>query len=331
MTENGYVLQSRTLLLIIVGSIITGLIIGGFIGFAAAPDGGENFDLPPKDVFVMGFIPTTPENADTVTTNAQPLVDFLSAQMGIDVEIYPVTNGYETMITAFELGQVDAAILDGTPSHFVVESGNAEVVLAELRSANNAPFYNAAAWVRANSSIDSVETMLNGNYVSSHTSATGTAGMVMPLGTLIDEGYMDATGIESTDELLAKYFANSTIGGSYGGALQRVLDGQADVAFVRDTTPLDLFPDRADELRLLYTFGKVPSHPVVVSTELADGWKFKFVEAMLSLNDPANAEIVDNLYGAPGLVGANNLHLRDVSAAVSKLPWLEETILGDRD
>lgn len=124
-----------------------------------------------------------------------------------------------------------------------------------------------------------------------------------------------------------RYFSDSLIGGSYGGALRNVLNGNADVTFVRDTTPLDLFPNRVDEVGLLHVFGKVPSHPVAVSTELAEGWKYKFVNAMLKLNDPENVEILTNLYGAPSLVGANNLCLRDVSAAIANLPWLEQTFL----
>ena len=331
MSSNEYSLKNSTLVAIITGSIIIGLIIGGFTGYNLAPSNGEVFDLPEMDAFRMGFIPATPENVDTITTNAGVFAEFLSKELGIPVEVYPVSNGYEELILAFENGQVDAAFLDGTPGHFVVESGNAEVVLAELRSANNAPFYNAAAWVRVNSSIDSISTMLNGSFISAHTSQTGTAGMVMPLGTLIENQDIILQDEDDTASVLERYFADSLIGGGYGGAMLNLLNGYADVAFVRDTTPFDLYPERADEVRLLQVFGKVPSHPVVVSTQLAEGWKFKFVNAMLKLNDPENVQILKNLYGAPGLVGANNLHLKDISAAVANLPWLEQIILEKRD
>ncbi len=328
MSNEGYVLKTKQLALLVGVGLLFGLLIGSAIGIVLAPNSGENFDLPEKASFRMGFIPAAPEDVDTITTNAKALAEFLEKELGIPVEIYPVSNGYEELILAFANGQLDAAFMDGAPAYFTVEAGTAQIVLAELRSANNAPFYNAAAWVRKDSPIDSLETMLNGSFISSHTSATGTAGMIMPIGTLINEGYMQTQSGDNTTTLLNRYFKAHTIGGSYGGALQRVLDGDADVAFVRDTTPMDLFPERASELRLLHVFGKVPSHPVVVSTELAEGWKFKFVNAMLKLNDPANVDILKNLYGAPGLVGANNLHLADLGAAVSKLPWLEDTILG---
>lgn len=323
-------LKTNNLTIIILSALLIGGIFGGLITFSLTPDQGQDFDLPPKDVFTMGFIPENAEDVDTVTTNAQALTAFLQDKLGIPVEIYPVSNGYENLILALQNNQVDAAFLDGTPASLVVESGNAEVVMAEIRSANNATFYNAAAWVRANSTIDSLSTMLNGNYISSHTSATGTAGTVMPLGTLIDEGFIETQANDDTESVCARYFSNSIFGGSYGGALLRVLDGEADVAFVRDTTPMDLFPERQDELRMLHVFGSVPSHPLVVNTDLADGWKYKFVNAMLELNNPENIEILKNLYGANGLVGANNLHIQDVSDAVKSLPWLEETILADR-
>ncbi|MDH5401176.1 MAG: PhnD/SsuA/transferrin family substrate-binding protein [Candidatus Heimdallarchaeota archaeon] len=323
-----YMISKNTLIGIAISTFLIGIIIGGIIGYFASPTDGENFDLPEMDSFRMGFMPTSPENVDTVTTNAEELASFLSSKMGIDVEIYPITNGYEDLILAFQNGQIDAAFMDGGPAHFVIEGGWGNVMLAELRSANNQPYYDSVAWVRANSNIDSLSTMLDGSYISSHTSATGTAGMIMPIGTLIDEGYMQTQSDDDTQTLLARYFASSEIGGSYGGALQRVLDGQADVAFVRDTTPTDLFPDRVDELRLLHTFGRVPSHPIVVSSQLAEGWRFRFVNAMLELNMPENVDLLSSLYGAPGLVGANNVHIKDLSDAIRNLPWLEDEILG---
>ena len=327
---NNYPISPLTLGILIISSTLVGGIIGGLIGYNMAPSGGESFDLPEIAAFRMGFIPAKAEKVETITTNAQVLIEFLEEEMGVPVEMYPVSNGYEDLITAFELDQIDAAFLDSTPGYFVVETGFAEVVLAELRSDTNQPYYNAAAIVRANSPIDSLEEMLSGNYISSHTSATGTAGMIMPIGTLLKMGLMQAKPDDTTETLLARYFKKSEIGGSYGGALQRVLDGQADVAFVRDTSPKDLFPERADELRVLYVFGKVPSHPVVVNKNLAEGWKYKFINAMLKLNNPENIQILSNLYGAVGLVGANNLHLADIGEAISQLPWLEAEILDKK-
>jgi phosphonate transport system substrate-binding protein len=328
MSENSIMISSKILATFIIISLALGFFLGGSIGYLLAPTGGEDFDLPDKPYFTMAFILPTPEDVEKIQTNAETLTAFLEERMGIEVRIYPLTNNYENIIFAFESNTIDAAFMDGGPSHFVVNAGLGEVVLSELRSGTNLPYYNVAAWVRANSTIDSLETMVNGSFISSHTSATGTAGMIMPVGTLIKEGYMETQSDDDTMSLLGRYFADSTIGGSYGGALQRVLDNQADVAFVRDTTPLDLFPDRADELRLLHIFGKAPSHPVVVSTSLAEGWKFKFVNAMLELNQPENVEILQSLYNSPGLVGANNLHIKDLSEAVAQLFWLEDTILG---
>lgn len=332
MSTATYALKTSTLIALIVGSLLIGGLIGGTIGFAAAPSGGEDFDLPEMDAFRMGFIPAAPENQESVKTNAEALTDFLEARLNIPIEIYPVSSGYEDLILAFEAGQLDAAFLDGTPSHFVVEGGNAEVVLAELRSANNAPFYNAAAWVRADSPYNTIEDLIGNasDVITSHTSMTGTAGMVMPMGSLIADGLVTVGDNNDTDSLLKATFEDYIAGGGYGEALRRVLDNEADVAFVRDSTPADVFPDRVGELKMIHVFGKAPSHPIVVSTDLAEGWKFKFVNAMLELNDPENIEILQDLYGAAGLVGANNLHIEDISRAVSQLPWLEETILSDR-
>jgi phosphonate transport system substrate-binding protein len=76
-------------------------------------------------------------------------------------------------------------------------------------------------------------------------------------------------------------------------------------------------------------FGKAPSHAVVVSTSLADGWRYRFVTAMLELNEPENVQMLLNMYGSPALVPTNNLHLADLAKALEQLPWLENTILGN--
>ena len=328
MESTKYSITATNLFGIIIVTSLISAVIAGSVGYLLAPTGGTNFDLPQISNFRVGFIPATPENVDSITTNARVLTDFLEKELNVPVEIYPVSNGYEELILAFASGVIDAAFLDGTPSHFVIEGGNAEIVLAEVRSANNLPYYNAAAWVRKDSTINSIATMLNGSFISAHTSATGTAGMVVPLGSLIKNGSILLQANDDTSSLLARYFKDSLIGGGYGGALLNVLEGNADVAFVRDSTPSDLYPERESEFRLLHVFGKVASHPIIVHTALADGWKYKFVQAMLKLNEGDNIKILQDLYGISALVSTNNQHIADISAAVSQLPWLKDSILS---
>lgn len=330
MSSNEYVIKSSMLIMIIISSLLIGGLVGGIIGYNAAPSGGQDFDLPDIGTFRMGFLPSQPGDVDEVTSDATELMNFLSEEMGldeqgIDVEVYPVQNGYEELILAFQNGQIDAAFMDATPAYIAVKQGLAEVALAEVQNQTQATFYNAAAWVKQDSPITSLDILTNGSFVSSHTSWTGTSGMIIPTGSMIADGYMDATGINTTEELLQRHFADYVVGGGYGEAMRRLMDDQADVAYVRGTLDnlSDELQSRAGEVRRLHVFGKAPSHPIIVNKDLPEGWKIKFIQAMLELNEGDNIDIIQQLYGAViGLVATSNYHLSDIGTALDNMPWV---------
>lgn len=154
--------------------------------------------------------------------------------------------------------------------------------------------------------------------------------MIIPVGSMIADGYMNATGVENTEQLLLKYFSDIEVGGGYGEAMRRVMDGQADVAYVRGTLDnlSDNLQNRASEVRRLHVFGKAPSHPVVVNKDLPEGWKIKFIQAMLKLNQESNIDLLKQLYGSIGLVATTNFHLNDIGTALDAMPWVTSNYIS---
>ena len=91
--------------------------------------------------------------------NPQHLADKLSTLTGMDVEIYPVTDS-GAAIEAVRLGNADIAFMDGAAAWLAWEVYGLDVLAAEEK-ADGRVYYNATAWVKADS--DMAEAYLDGD------------------------------------------------------------------------------------------------------------------------------------------------------------------------
>jgi phosphate/phosphite/phosphonate ABC transporters, periplasmic binding protein len=222
------------------------------------------------DTLTIGFIPV--EKADELTPKAKELETFLENQLGVDVEIVVPTN-YETIIEGMRFGHIDAAFMDTGPAWITHQRTGAEVVMAELVAGK--VNYQATVWALAdNDSINSLADTV-GKKVA-FTSITGSSGFVRPMGTLVTEGHITIEGddIVALESALKNNFESYTFAGGYKAALTLLLQGEVDVAFGSDIAPqkyLEL-KDQA-KLRAVTTIGPVPSHVVMVSSDMSDSTK----------------------------------------------------------
>ena len=117
---------------------------------------------------------------------------------GMDVEIYPVTDSIAA-IEAVDKGNADLAFMDGASAWLAWEIYDLEVLAAEQKS-DGRIYYNATAWVRADSDmalayLDDDDTtdpfaLMKGKK-SCHTGWLKSAGMLIPMGYLIANGYAE--------------------------------------------------------------------------------------------------------------------------------------------
>ncbi len=281
------------------------------------------------DTITIGFIPV--EKADELTPKAKELETFLENELGVDVEIVVPTN-YETIIEGMRFGHIDAAFMDTGPAWITHQRTGAEVVMAELVAGK--VNYQATVWALAdNDSINSLADTV-GKKVA-FTSITGSSGFVRPMGTLVTEGHITIEGddIVALESALKNNFESYTFAGGYKAALTLLLQGEVDVAFGSDIAPqkyLEL-EDQA-KLRVVTTIGPVPSHVVMVSSDMSDSTKEALVDALIQLNYDENNHILTDLYGAEALVPTTTtMHIGEFGDFIDALTGLDQKILDSYD
>lgn len=283
--------------------------------------------------------------------NPQHLADKLSTLTGMDVEIYEVSNS-AAAIEAVDKGHADLAFLDGAAAWLAWEVYGLDVLAAETK-ADGRMYYNATAWVKADSDMaeayldddDSTDPFeLMRGKTSCHTGWLKSAGMLIPMGYLIDNGYAevigDANDIESLRDTVTTFFSDDSsipeggIYSSYKGALRCLSDGTGDVALVKDTV-IDSYctgENRYDwcldveEYVMLPAFAQAPSHPAVYNPETMDEETVIIVqEGLAKLSDDSEGrEILKELLNTDKMVVTNAQdHLGTYGAAVSSVPGIQ--------
>ncbi len=281
------------------------------------------------DTLTIGFIPV--EKADELTPKAQALETFLENELGVDVEIVVPTN-YETIIEGMRFGHIDAAFMDTGPAWITHQRTGAEVIMAELVAGK--VNYQATVWTLAdNESIQSLEDTV-GKKVA-FTSITGSSGFVRPMGTLVTDGHITIEGddIVALESALVNNFESYTFTGGYKAALTLLLEDKVDVAFGSDIAP-QKYLELEDQVKLrpVTTIGPVPSHVVMVSSDMSDSTKEALTDALIQLNYDKNNHILTDLYGAEALVPTTTtMHIGEFGNFIDALTGLDQKILDKYD
>lgn len=262
--------------------------------------------------------------ADDSESNAQAqgMADRLANDLGINVNLYDVSSE-GMIIQALRFGNADIGFLEGGPAWIGWKEYNLSVLAVETTTSDGATHYNASAWVLngsdiADAQLDNNEStdpfeLLHGK-TSCHTGWLKSAGMLMPMGYLIKNGYVtpvgDSSDINSLRNTIDNHFDGSAGNGNaasipdsgalysgYSGAIECLSSGYGDVAFAKGdefSTPekycghenssdneewcLDI-----DEYIQLPSFGQSPSHPVMYNPEyMEDEMRDAILESMLS-------------------------------------------------
>ena len=261
----------------------------------------------------------------SANANAIGMADRLASDLGVNVNLYDVSS--EGMIVqALRFGQADIGFMEGGPAWIGWKEYDLSVLAVETTTSSGDTYYNASAWVLANSTmaqyhLDDDPTTdpfseLAGK-TSCHTGWLKSAGMLMPMGYLIGNGYVnpvgDADDINSLRNTIDAHFDGSTSNGNaasipesgalysgYGGAIECLSSGYGDVAFAKgdDFSTVDKYcnNDNASDNEewclpigdyvQLPSWGQSPSHPVMYNSEKLDvHTRNAILNAMLSWND----------------------------------------------
>jgi len=267
---------------------------------------------PTKDPIVIAYeVRDTYENIDS---NPQLLADRLSLKLGVTVELYDVSSE-GAIIEALRFGHADIGFMDGGAAWVGWKEYGLSALAADLKP-DGRSWYGAQAYVKADSDIaqayldddDSTDPFeLMRGKTSCHTGWLKSAGMLLPMGYLIGNGYAEVIGdpndVESLRSTIYNFFnedASIPESGdfyySYEGALRCLSEDRGDIAFIADSTHEFYCEDRSRNWCLkdengesgyvaLPLFGKAPSHPVMYNPERMDMYtRAALLNALMDMN-----------------------------------------------
>ena len=301
------------------------------------------------------------DDYENVDQNPQIFADYLSEELGMNVEIYPITSE-GAAIEALRFGNAHFAFLDGGSGWVGWQQYDLQVAAADVKSDGRA-YYEAHAWVLNDSEM--AEALNDGNdstdpfallegKTSCHTGWLKSAGMLMPMGYLIGNGYVEVVGdnssVESLRDTIYEFFnENASIPESgtpyhgYGGAVKCLSEGYGEVAFAKDST-INSYCGSDDEsenedwcLEMeryvpLPAFGQSPSHPVMYNPEyVEDDVLEQVVSAMVAMSDNADGQmILENILNTDSIIEANTVsHLGSYGGLIQNVPGIS-SYYGDK-
>lgn len=279
---------------------------------AAAQDGAG--EMP--DPLVMGLIPA--ESNQEVLRDYEPLVKYLSEELGVEVEPYTATD-YSGIIEAMRSGKVDVAWF-GPLSYVLAEDvAGAEAVAVPFEEEGEEPIYKSVMLTQdGNDEIQAVEDVAGKTF--SFVDPASTSGNLYPRKMMLDAGVDPETDLAEAKfagghdaSILAVANGSVEAGASWDGQLQQMIDAGAV---------------EEDAVKVVAESDPIPKDPVAVRGDLSEEAKTRIQEAFLT----ATPESVgaDNL-GSEGAIGYQetfDARYDSVRELVDKMELTEDELLG---
>ena len=325
-------------------------------GFTGCLNGDEEEVI--KEKFIIAY--EVKEDYENPDENPQIMADYLAKELDMDVELYPITSE-GAIIEALRFGNAHIAFMDGAAAWVGWQQYGLDALAADQKS-DGRTYYNAHAVVHKDSEMadayldndDSTDpfSLLAGK-TSCHTGWLKSAGMLLPMGFLIGNGYANVVGdpndIESLRNTVTNFFnedasipESGTTYYSYSGAVRCLSEGVGDVAFAKDSTVAGYCGNEnaadneewclpEEDYVLLPSYGSAPSHPVMYNPEFVnDETKTKIQEALVAMKgDEEGVVILDKILGTPGITSTDAAtHLGSYGGLIEDIPGINSYYSG---
>lgn len=289
---------------------------------AEGDDANTSGGLP--DSLTLALVPS--DEVDQITTDGEQLADALSAELGVDVEVF-VPDSYAAVVVALQTGQADIGFLGPIAMVQAENEADANIVLQAVRYGSSE---YVGQWLTNDPDtycLDEVVTQADDDGVN-YSHCNGAVGGSGPAGVdalaLVDPAtdiafvdassasgyYFPATqlaeilGIDPINDIVNAQFA-----GGHPQAVQTVYDGDAAIAISFNdarTGMADEFPDIGEEVVVFAYTANIPNDGVVVSGDLSADAQQAIVDALLALsNSEAGVAALSAVYDIDGLELAN--------------------------
>lgn len=265
-----------------------------FIAFAATCGDSR------KDASVLrvGFVPA--EDAQQVIQNAQPIVEILQRQLGIEIQPFVATD-YTGIVEALRVNKLDIAFL--TPASYVLAKNEANVRVVLKSERNGSPYYYAAIITRADSGIKTLEDLRGKSFAFGD--PLSTSANVFPRKMLHERG------IDPVRD-----FKQILYSGGHDATVLAVLNGKVDAGATyanspdsQDTAWMRYLKNPADQKKIhAIAFSEpIPADNLVINGNLDNRLVRKIEEIFLELSrDPKGRAMLRDLYQIDGFVPATD-------------------------
>jgi phosphonate transport system substrate-binding protein len=257
---------------------------------------GESRDAP--KTLRVGFVPA--EDAQQVMQNAQPLVEILHKELGMEIQPFVATD-YTGVVEALRVNKLDVAFL--APASYVLAKNEANIKVILKSERKGIPFYYAAIITRADSGIKSIADLRGKTFAFGD--SLSTTGNVFP------RKMFKEHGIDPVRD-----FKQVLYSGGHDATVLAVLNGKVDAGATYANSPDSLDtawmrylkdPQDVKKIHAIAFSEPIPADNLVISAGLDEKIAKKVEEIFVQLSrDPKGKKMLRDLYQIDGFVPASD-------------------------
>ncbi len=247
------------------------------VGCGGSGGGEQGSDDP--EVLRVGLIPN--QNPESVEANYEPFGEYLSEQLGREVEL-TVPTSYNAVVEAMANDELDLAYYGGLTYVQARERAEVSPLVTEINPRTGDTTYRSVVIVPTNSGIQEVSELQGRDFAFG--SVSSTSGSLYPAIMLRD------AGIDYRTDL-----GNFNYTNGHDATAQAVANGQVDAGGLEDRILYNLQDEGivdADAVRVIEESEPIEGYPWVVRDALPDALKMDIAQAFLDLDDPALLDLL---------------------------------------
>jgi len=241
--------------------------------------GGEQGSDDPE-ILRVGLIPN--QNPESVEAQYEPFGDYLSEQLGREVEL-TVPTSYNAVVEAMANDELDLAYYGGLTYVQARERAEITPLVTEVNPRTGDTTYRSVIIVPADSQVQEASELRGKDFAFG--SVSSTSGSLYPAIMLRDVGGIDYR----TD------FGNFTYTNGHDATAQAVANGQVDAGGLEDRILYNLQEEGTidpDSVRVIEESTPIEGYPWVVRDALPEELKEDITQAFLNIDDPALLDLL---------------------------------------
>lgn len=260
-----------------------------------------------KGVLRVGFVPS--ENVQQVAQNAQPIVEILHKELGMDVEPFVATD-YTGVVEALRAKKLDIAFL--SPASYVLAKNEANIQVALKSHRKGSAAYYAAIITRSDSGIKTLKDLKNKTFAFGD--PLSTTGHIIPRKMFLENGIDPG-----------KDFAHVIYSGGHDATVLAVLHRKVDAGATfanfpdgKDAAWMQYLknPEEQKQIRAIAYSDPIPADNLVYRADLDPAVAKKITDTFLALGGDAEGQkMLRDLYQIDGFVPASDEDYDSVRAA----------------